>query len=136
MATFLPECGNSAGKIRHSSIFYFYCMPVFGPKQKAKIRCHSKSPNYSNTVFSILLDDGFLGMCALMGKNVFQLHYKCILQNLSLNRQRQKGIPKGDKTLLKVLFSKLIMFEQRSKLCLPSFQQRRWFHISYCFNYN
>ena len=26
-------------------------------------------------------------------KNVFQLHYKCILQNLSLNRQRQKKNP-------------------------------------------
>ena len=34
---------------------------------------------------------------------------------LSLNRQCQNGIPKGDKTLLKVLFSKLIMFEQHSK---------------------
>ena len=44
-----------------------------------------------------------------------KLHYKCILLNLSLNRQCQKGIPKGDKTLLKVLFSKLIMFEQHSE---------------------
>ena len=70
---------------QHYSFDYMYCIYIKGSKGK------------------------------YIGKNVFQLHYKCVLQNLFLNRQRQKGIPKEDKTLLKVLFSKLIMFEQHSK---------------------
>ena len=44
-------------------------------------------------------------------KNVFQLLYKCIQQNLFWKHQCQRETPKEDKILWIVLCSKLTMFE-------------------------
>ena len=50
----------------------------------------------------------------IIGKNVFQLVYKCIQQNLFWKHQCQRETPKEDKILWIVLCSKHTMFEQRS----------------------
>ena len=50
----------------------------------------------------------------LIGKNVFQLLFKCIQQNLFWKHQCQRETPKEVKILWIVLCSKLTLFEQRS----------------------
>ena len=53
----------------------------------------------------------FLLYYYLIGKNVFQLLYKCILQNLFWKHQCQRETPKEDKILWIVLCSKHTMFD-------------------------